>query len=157
MNTKIFIPFNTPSSKNTKVMTRRGIFHSATTKKYLQKLGIIRYSPKGYKNYSTRPNLFLSAVLPLKNALSNQAPPHVVGFHFIRDTRHKFDIINAMQIISDLLVAHDVIPDDNADCLIPVPICANGQWYTYDKENPGVLLIALNEKNLQELKFSVDH
>ena len=34
----LWIPFNVPSSKNSKVKTSRGIFHSKTVKNYLREL-----------------------------------------------------------------------------------------------------------------------
>jgi hypothetical protein len=43
-----------------------------------------------------------------------------------------------VQIIADLLVAHDFIKDDDMDHFIPMPFKVKGEWYTYDKENPGV-------------------
>lgn len=136
----IFIKGNVPSSKNSKIMTKNGIFHSKTVRKYLQNLGIKKYSSKGYENYKTRDNLFEKAVWSMKKTLKDKPLPHLIGFYFIRGTRHKFDIINAMQIICDLLVAHGVIEDDNADCLIPRSVSIMGKWYEYNKEDPGVIL-----------------
>ena len=138
---RIFIPGNVPSSKNSKVMTKKGIFHSKTVRKYLQKLGVKKYSAKGFENYKNRPNLFLKAVSPLKmEILKSDPPPFLVTFFFVRGTRHRFDFINACQIICDLLVAHGVIEDDNMDFLIPMPVRIDGEWYNYNKESPGVWL-----------------
>lgn len=137
---RIFIPGNVPSLKNSKIMTKRGIFHSKTVSKYLQKIGVKKYSSKGYENYKTRPNLFLHAIGDLKKAIKGQKPPAVIGFFFIRGTRHRFDFVNVCQIICDLLVAHGVIEDDDVSHLVPIPIQINGLWYKYDKENPGVWL-----------------
>jgi 5'-3' exonuclease len=39
-----FIPYNTPSSKNSRVNTGKGSFHSPAVSKYLRKLGIAGYS-----------------------------------------------------------------------------------------------------------------
>lgn len=66
--------------------------------------------------------------------------PIKIGFHFVRQTKHRFDFHNAVQIIADLMVAHDFIEDDDMDCFIPVPLKKNGRWYSYDKENPGVYI-----------------
>jgi hypothetical protein len=62
----------------------------------------------------------------------------IISFHFVRATKHKFDFHNMVQIIADLLVAHDFIKDDDMDHFIPMPFKVKGEWYTYDKENPGV-------------------
>jgi hypothetical protein len=46
----------------------------------------------------------------------------------------RFDV----QIIADLLVAHGCITDDDMDHFLPIPMWKNGQWYSLDKNNPGV-------------------
>jgi len=140
---KIFIAGNTPSLKNNKVATAKGVFMSKTVRKYLQKLGVKNYSvsKKTFVNYATRPNLFDLAVAPMRNELHDKKPPHIIGLHFVRGTRHKADWVNLAQIVCDLLVAHGVLFDDDMDHLIPSPYqLANGQWYSYDKDNPGVII-----------------
>ena len=149
---KIFIPGNVPSSKNSKVMTKRGIFHSKTVSKYLQKLGVKSYSAKGFENYVRRPNLFEEAVAPMRKYLRLMEPPHLIGFYFIRDSKRKFDITNVGHIVFDLLVAHHVLNDDDMNNLIPIPIQINNTWYKVDKNNPGVYLYVLTERNIQGLK-----
>lgn len=138
----VFIPFNTPSLKNSKVYTAKGVFPSPSVRKYLQKVGVKKYSSsKGtFENYKTRPNLFDKAIGPMKSVLSPRKPPYVVSLFFIRNSRRKFDWINAAQIICDLLTAHGVIQDDNMDFLIPMPIQVAGSWYTVDTERPGCLI-----------------
>jgi len=70
--------------------------------------------------------------------VGDKSPPYVVQFHFVRGSRHKFDFHNAVQIIADLMVAHDFISDDDMDCFIPVPFLRKKQWYSYNKTKPGV-------------------
>lgn len=141
---KIFIPFNVPSSKNSKIATAKGVFMSKTVRKYLQAIGIKRFSvsKKTVEVYKKagRPNLFELSVAPLREYLKDKEPPHVIGFHFVRGSKHAFDFTNVAQIICDLLVAHGVIFDDNMDCLIPFPLQIEGAWYSYDKEKPGVVI-----------------
>jgi len=139
-----FIPENVPSLKNSKIATARGVFHSKTVRKYLQKLGVKKYSvsKRTVENYKTRPNLFEIAVADMRKYLKTRKPPYIIGFHFVRGTRHKADFINLMQIIADLLVAHRVIPEDNMDNFIPYPRWCNGGWYSYDKSGPGVIIYA---------------
>lgn len=134
-----FIPGNIPSLKNSKIKTSRGIFPSKTVKKYLQEIGIVRYSvsKKIVEEYKTKPNIF-------KQSFTDWTKPNkciVIGFHFVRKSKHKFDFHNAVQIIADLLVAHDLIEDDNMDWFIPVPVKLKGKWYSYNKDNPGVFII----------------
>lgn len=138
----IFILGNVPSAKNSKVKTARGVFMSKTVKRYLQKIGVSNYSMrhKTVKCYVTRPNLFEKAVAPMRKRLKGYDPPHIISFHFIRGTRHKFDFVNMVQVIADLLVVHHVIEDDNMNYFIPMPRYVDGNWFGYDKENPGVWL-----------------
>lgn len=153
---RVFIPGNVPSSKNSKIKTAKGIFHSKTVRRYLQKIGVKKYSlrEKSAENYKTRPNLFEEAVAPMRSYLKNKQPPHLIGFHFVRGTRHQFDISNVFQIITDLLVAHHVINDDSSEYLIPIPIQINGSWYAYNKDSPGVWLVVLTEQNIQGLQYA---
>lgn len=72
--------------------------------------------------------------------IKNKEYPLKIGFHFIRNSKRKFDFHNAVQIVADLLVAHDFIEDDNMDYFIPMPLKYKGQWYSIDKENPGVII-----------------
>jgi len=141
-NYNIFIPFNTPSLKNSKMYTKRGVFPSVSVKKYLQKLGVKKYSvSKGtFQNYKTRPNLFEKAVIPMRELLVEKQPPYKIGLFFIRNSKRRFDWINAAQIVCDLLTAHGVIEDDNMDYLIPTPISVAGSWYTVDTKLPGCII-----------------
>ena len=137
---EIFIPGNTPSSKNSKTATSRGVFSSKTVARYLRSLGIQHFSSsrKIVKEYAAtdRPNVF-------RESFGDWVKPEgqvVIGFHFVRGSKHKFDFGNACQIIHDLMSAHDFIEDDNIDYLVPIPYKKKGLWYTYDKENPGVYI-----------------
>ena len=138
----VFVPFNTPSLKNSKVYTANGVFPSPSVKKYLQKIGVKKYSVHEgtFENYKTRPNLFEKAVGPMKGFLSTRKTPYEISLFFIRNSKRKFDWINAAQIICDLLTAHGVIQDDNMDYLIPMPIQVAGSWYTVDIERPGCII-----------------
>lgn len=138
----IFIPFNTPSLKNSKVKTSRGIFPSKTVKSYLSNLGIQKYSVsrKEVTGYKTKPNKINDLKDLFKLSLEGKTPPVEIGFHFVRDSKRKFDFNNANQIIADLLVAHDIIEDDNMDFFIPYAFKMNEKYYTIDKENPGVYI-----------------
>lgn len=138
----IFIKNNIPSSKNSKV---NGKYFSKTVRKFLRSHGIQSFSTtrKEVVGYKTIPMTF--PVNEIKWMLEGKEYPIILGFHFVRDSKHKFDFGNICQIILDLLTAFDLIEDDNMDCLIPVPIRIEGKWYSYDKENPGVYLMVLND------------
>ena len=141
----IFISGNVPSSKNSKVATANGVFHSHTTQKYLQTIGVKHYSgtKKTVTEYKKRRNLFKESV---GSYFDNAKLPIILGFHFVRSTRKKFDYINCEQILLDLLVAHQFIEDDNCNCVAPEVLAIAGNWYTVDKHNPGVYLYYKNKE-----------
>lgn len=149
----IFIPHNTPSLKNSKVKTSKGIFSSKTVKKYLGLLGIQTYSSskKIVKGYVSRDNEFEKLRKEFESLIKDKGFPLLLGFHFVRNTNRKFDFGNATEIIFDLLTAHDIIPDDNISFIIPSIMSKDGvlpslvnmreiNWYSIDKEKPGVYL-----------------
>ena len=147
----IFIKYNTPSLKNSKIKTSRGIFSSKTVKKYLNKLGIQSYSSskKIVKGYVNRDNEFENLRNQFQIAFQNKPFPVLICFHFVRDTKRNFDFGNATEIIFDLLTAHNIIPDDNITFTIPSVMSIKGilpteenmhntKWYSVDKFNSGV-------------------
>lgn len=144
----VFIPFNTPSSKNSKIATSKGVFCSKTVKKYLSDLGIVSYNTakKEVKFYKTKPCLFPVVDMKRMFECARKNTPVQLGFHFVRGTKHKFDFHNLCQVILDLLVAFDIIDDDNMDCVIPFPMKLGDDWYTIDKDNPGVYITILNPR-----------
>lgn len=151
----IFIPFNVPSLKNSKVACNAGVFHSKTVKKYLQKIGVKEYRTRLSKkqkkagvrkveNYVKRPNIF---ALSVGDYFKDAEYPLVVKFHFVRKTKADFDFTNAVDIIADLLTAHDFIEDDCMRLFIPMPMKANGQFYSINPKNPGVYLKKVEVKH----------
>lgn len=143
-----FIPFNVPSSKNSRVSTSRGNFRSAAVSKYLRLIGIQHYSSKKkeVKGYTRKPNLFKES---LKDFSCSKDLPLVLGYHLIRKDKRKFDYHNVVQIIADLLTAHDLIEDDDCENLVIIPYKYKGTYYTVDKDNPGVYLKILNDKTIK--------
>tara|TARA_R110000751_G_scaffold307776_1_gene431529 strand:+ start:156 stop:599 length:444 start_codon:yes stop_codon:yes gene_type:complete len=136
----IFIPGNVPSSKNSKIKTKHGIFSSKTVKKYLSNLGIQRYSvsKKQVIGFVRRDNEFMKFQNEFKSLVEKSKGDMIISFHFVRATKHKFDFHNMVQIIADLMVAHDFIEDDNMDHFIPMPFKLKNKWYSYNKNAPGV-------------------
>ena len=135
---EIFIPFNVPSLKNSKIKTSKGVFMSKTCRNYLTSLNIASYSSsrKEVIDKRSKKNLFKEAfkdwVVPDKQI--------VLGFHFVRDSKRMFDFNNANQILLDLLTAHKFIVDDNMDWIVPQAYKKDGKYYSYNKENPGVYI-----------------
>lgn len=140
----VFIPYNVPSLKNSKVATSKGVFASKTVGKYLRKHGIAHYSSsrKEVKRYQTIPMTF--PVKELKTLFADREYPIIVGLHFVRDSKRDFDFNNASQIIFDLLTAFDIIPDDSMTYVIPSCLWVDERHYTVDKDNPGVFIKLLS-------------
>jgi hypothetical protein len=136
----IFIPNNTPSSKNSKVATSKGVFHSKTVTKYLRSLGIQHYSAskKEVTFYKTKPCWF--PYEELSNLFKGVEYPIEVGIHFVRNSKTNFDFHNACQIIFDLLVAFKIIPDDSMNYVIPRAFEIEDKWYSISKDKPGVYI-----------------
>lgn len=151
----IFIPGNVPSSKNSKVKSSRGVFNSPAVSKYIRSLGIQSFNSrkktvKGYVD-KTRPNQIEALRDDFNRMRGNKGDPIFIGYHQVRKTKHKFDFSNSVELIQDLLTAHDFIEDDNVDFVFPIPMSINGEfptpnnlrtveWYSIDKDNPGVYL-----------------
>jgi hypothetical protein len=151
----IFIPGNVPSLKNSKVKTSRGIFSPPTVNKYIRKLGIQSFSSskkyiKGYVD-KDRPNKFEAFREEFNKMKSNKTDPIFIGYHQVRNSKRLFDFSNSVELIQDLLTAHDFIEDDNVKYVFPIPMTNKGvlptpnnirknEWYSVDKENSGVYL-----------------
>ena len=137
MSKEWFISGNVPSLKNSKVITKFGLQHSKTVKKYLSAKGIQDYSPsnKTVQDYVKRPNIFRKEAYGLREELKKHQKPYKIGLYFVRDSERKFDYINAAQIVLDLMSAHWIIDDDNMDEVIPVFL-----GYEVNKNKPGVII-----------------
>ena len=136
----IFIPGNVPSSKNSRINTTKGSFASKTVKSYLNSLGIQSYSSskKLVKGYVNKPNLIENLREDFLKQTSGKQLPLEIGFHFVRDSKRKFDFHNIIQVVLDLLTAHDIIIDDNMDCVIPFALKIESKFYSVNKEQSGV-------------------
>lgn len=149
----VFIEGNVPSLKNSKVKTSRGIFSSPTVKKWLGTLGIQSFSSskkivKGYVA-KTRPNKIDQLRDEFLKMKKDKGDPIFIGYHQVRNSKRLFDFSNSVEIIQDLLTAHDIIEDDNVKYVFPIPMSIDGilptadnvrgiNWYSINKESPGV-------------------
>lgn len=149
----IFIKGNVPSLKNSKVKTSRGIFSSPTVKKWLRLLGIQSFSSskkivKGYVD-PNRPNEIEKLRDEFAKMKKDKGDPIFIGYHQVRNSKRLFDFSNSIEVVQDLLTAHDIIKDDNVKYVFPTPMTIDGElpskdtirvkpFYSVDKENPGV-------------------
>lgn len=118
----IFIAGNTPSSKNSKqfVTLKSGktlLINSKTVQKYLK---------ESKADWLINKNEFLKM-------LKGKEKPYKVELFFIRDSRRRFDYINAAQIIFDLMQEYGYIEDDDSQNIIPV-----FKGFEVDKTKAGV-------------------
>ena len=120
---EIFIPGNVPSSKNSKVWTGKHLIWSKTATKY------VKDTDKYWREFAP---IFIEESLKHSYTI---ATPLKTSFKFIRGSKHKFDYVNPLQTILDLMVRYNWITDDNADIILPV-----FEPYEYNKENPGVII-----------------
>jgi hypothetical protein len=120
---EIFIPFNTPSSKNSKQWTGKFLVSNKNTQKW----------KKDTKKY------WEDNKADFLEQLKGLPKPYNIEFTFIRKSKHKFDYINPMQTVADEMVHHGWIEDDNVDEI--KPFFGN---YKYDKNTPGVIIKVLN-------------
>ena len=120
----IFIEGNVPSSKNSKQWTGKFLINSKTVSKYLKEYG------NQWQNEVT--------IECFKSGLQDKEKPYKIGFYFVRDSKRKFDYINACQLPCDLMVKHGWIDDDNCDEIIPVFL-----GYKVDTKGAGVTITVL--------------
>lgn len=118
----IFIAGNTPSSKNSKqfVTLKNGktlLINSKTVQKYLK---------ESKADWLINKNEFLKM-------LKDKEKPYKVELFFIRDSKRRFDYINAAQIVFDLMQEYGYIEDDDSTNVIPV-----FKGFEVDKLNTGV-------------------
>lgn len=149
MNKEVFIKGNVPSLKNGKSVSNiKGkirVNHSAQVSEYLRSFGISHYSSskKTVDYFKTKEPSFPTK--ELRELFKDSSFPTIIGFHFIRESKHRWDFHNAVQIVLDLLTALDIIPDDNMDYVIPQCLWINEKHFSYDKENPGVIIKIINK------------
>lgn len=118
-----FIPFNTPSSKNSKRWTGKMLINSKQVMNYKKATAV--FWVKHSKDF-------------LKTT-KNLEKPLKIGFYFIRDSKRKFDFVNLAQLPLDLMQEYGWIPDDCMTEVIPVFL-----GFEVDKEKAGVEISILN-------------
>lgn len=123
----IFINGNTPSSKNSKqfVTLKSGktlLINSKTVQKYIK---------ESKTDWILNKNNF-------KKMIKDKEKPYKIELFFIRDSRRRFDYINAAQIIFDLMQEYGYIEDDDSTNVIPI-----FKGFEVDKVRTGVMIRVL--------------
>lgn len=115
----IYIAGNVPSSKNSKMWTGRMLISSKGVRKYI--------SDTEYEWMANR-SKFLKMIEGL-------TLPYKIHFKFIRDSKRRFDYVNALQCPLDLMVKYGWLEDDSADYVIPMV-----EVHEYRKNDGGVVI-----------------
>ena len=123
----IFIAGNTPSSKNSKRIIK---ITSKKTEKKTTRLINSEVTEKYIKN--SKADWILNKRNFLK-MLVGKEKPYRIELYFIRDSRRKFDYINAAQIVFDLMQHYGYIEDDDSTNVIPI-----FKGFEVDKARAGV-------------------
>ena len=123
----IFIQGNTPSSKNSKRII------TITNKKTGKKTTRLINSEVTEKYIKNSKADWILNKNNLKKMIKDKEKPYKIELYFIRDSKRRFDYINAAQIIFDLMQEYGYIDDDNSTNVIPV-----FKGFEVDKSRAGV-------------------
>lgn len=123
----IFIAGNTPSSKNSKRII------TITNKKTGKKTTRLINSEVTEKYIKTSKTDWILNKRNFLKMLENKEKPYKIELFFIRDSKRRFDYINAAQIIFDLMQEYGYIEDDDSTNVIPA-----FKGYEVDKARAGV-------------------
>lgn len=122
-----FIGRNVPSKKNSKIITKnKRIISSKLTREYEQWI-----APMMHRNFNQ-----------WQEIIKNEQFPLYVGFYFYRDSRRKWDFVNIIQTIADVMQDYLYIPDDDTKHIIPIYL---GEELT-KKEKSGFKMKLLDSK-----------
>jgi len=126
-----FCPTGTPSSKNSRQWTGRRFLPSKATTLWR----------------TETEQWWLDNKKRFEKDLIGLEKPYLIGIHFVRKSKHKFDFVNPVQTIQDEMTKHGYIVDDNCDEMMPFPLSIKGQWFSYSKDKPGAYVKIFRDKN----------
>lgn len=152
-----FIPGNVPSSKNshrifqmytgrstccgaeyTKTPSKEGTIFTCRRcgqKTQPGKRPIIKKSELAEAYFAEKKPLYEGIGYNFVQLIRDKPLPVMLGLFFIRDSKRDFDFNNASQIVQDVMVEYHLLPDDNCNYMMPLPL---GQ--IYGKSIPGVII-----------------
>lgn len=140
----IFIPNNTPSSKNSKqigfIFKGKGLGkkkiptlrNSDLVTKYKKDTGVL------WSTYAKNFHRMIEKEIELG--------PLKIGLYFVRDSRRKFDYNNSSQIICDLMQLYGWVDNDDSSSLIPVFL-----GYHVNKNAPGIYICIIKNEDYNSL------
>ncbi len=123
----IFISGNTPSSKNSKrIITITNKKTGKKTTRLINSEVTEKYIKNSKADWVLNKRNFLKMLV-------GKEKPYKIELYFIRDSKRKFDYINAAQIVFDLMQEYGYIEDDNSTNVIPI-----FKGFEVDKARTGV-------------------
>lgn len=129
MENMIFIEGNVPSSKNSRVTVR------ATGRSFPSK-NVQKYTKETKEQYTKYKDQFLKL-------MEEKEAPVMIGFHFVRDSRRRWDFHNMVQLPLDLMTKYEWIEDDCTKFIYPMPFKIEDQLESLNKDQPGVYITVL--------------
>ena len=128
----IFIAGNTPSSKNSKrIITITNKKTGKETTRLINSEVTEKYIKSSKVDWLVNKNEFLKMI-------KDKEKPYKIELYFIRDSKRRFDYINAAQIIFDLMQEYGYIEDDDSTNVIPI-----FKGFEVDKARTGVKIEVL--------------
>lgn len=130
----IFIKGNTPSSKNSKrIITITSKNTGKKTTRLINSEVTEKYIRNSKADWILNKNNF-------KKMIKDKEKPYKIELYFIRDSKRRFDYINAAQIVFDLMQSYGYIDNDDSQNIIPV-----FKGFEVDKARAGVEIRVLKE------------
>ena len=114
---------------------------SSKNSKQILKHGDKRFIGKSFKAMSHQKELMQLLALytnKFKSMIQDKEKPYKISFKIYRQSKHRFDYTNIIQLLCDCMVKCGWLDDDHADNLILVFVP-----YEVDKDNPRVIISVL--------------
>lgn len=161
----IWLPKNVPSSKNNREIGYY-FLNPADNSNWFIKIGEQFRKIRPTLRSSDRTEAYVKHIAPFlienrrkfQELIKDLPKPYFIELHFVRDSRHKYDFINACQILADCFTGSywkndKQIPlngirwleDDDCDNVYFLPPCSQPH-YSLDKANPGVWLTVVDKR-----------
>jgi hypothetical protein len=136
----VFIPYNVPSKKRAYIpVIKKKIVNGFPrhTSGMVKAKHIVRYENITREFFMKYREWFIEKTADMR-------PPLVVQLKFVRQSvATRWDYNNLSAIITDLMVTHGWVTDDNIDSLVTIPPLDGGKMYLNSQEAPGVFITVL--------------
>lgn len=141
----IFIPYNVPSSKNSKRITwlfkpmKGNVVATMSTKNGRKSVTPTIQESKACVDYrSVTKNYWVAYSSLFKKLIKDKEPPYVIEFTLIRSSKRRWDFHNIIQLTCDLMQEYGWIEDDDIKNILPVPPLPPKKSHHIDKLNAGI-------------------